>query len=174
MCYGIKKTQNRRNPQLVIDLANKIRFDGLQHRPSTDQNAPNMENGMVKEGRIRFLYGTNVSLNDIKKNKFFSNWDFHNPRETKELWLTNNLIAEAAGFPELMKIYDKDPVIKLKRNFLQWVKKEKIEINESQTFDAVLRSSDWRYSDRAQVKIATKSALRYFCKARRTASCIIC
>ncbi len=166
MCYGIKKTQNRRNPQLVIDLANKIRFDGLQHRPSTDQNAPNMENGMVKEGRIRFLYGTNVSLNDIKKNKFFSNWDFHNPRETKELWLTNNLIAEAAGFPELMKIYDKDPVIKLKRNFLQWVKKEKIEINESQTFDAVLRSSDWRYSDRAQVKNRNKKRIEVFLQSQ--------
>ena len=158
----VKKTQNRRNPQLVIDLANKIRFDGLQQRPSTDQNAPNMEDGRVKEGRIRFLYGSNVSLNDIKKNEFFSNWDFHNPRETKELWLTNNLIAEAAGFSELMKIYDKDPVMKLKRDFLQWTKKLRIEIDESQTFDAVLRSSGWTYSDRAQKENRNKKRIEVF------------
>lgn len=44
----IKKVQNRRNPQLVIDLANKLRTDGLQQEPSTDHNAPNMLDGSVK------------------------------------------------------------------------------------------------------------------------------
>jgi DNA helicase-2/ATP-dependent DNA helicase PcrA len=38
----IPKKQNRRNPQLVIDLANKLRTDGIIQEPSADPNAPNM------------------------------------------------------------------------------------------------------------------------------------
>ena len=48
----IVKKQNRRNPQTVIDLANKIRTDNLKQEPSEDFNAPNMENGIVKQGSI--------------------------------------------------------------------------------------------------------------------------
>lgn len=42
---------------------------------------------------------------------------FSNPKETKELRLTHNLIASNAGFPKLMEIYDKDPFLKLKKEF---------------------------------------------------------
>ena len=58
----IKKVQNRRNPQLVIDLANKLRTDGLQQEPSTDHNAPNMLDGSVKQGKILFLGGDSKSM----------------------------------------------------------------------------------------------------------------
>ncbi|MBT2158660.1 hypothetical protein KK423_03650 [Clostridioides difficile] len=53
----IVKTQNRRNPRVVIEVANKFRDDGIIQEPSEDINAPNMENGTIKEGSIKFLYG---------------------------------------------------------------------------------------------------------------------
>lgn len=51
----ISKKQNRRNPHLVIDLANKLRTDGITQEPSTDPNAPNMIEGVVKQGTILFI-----------------------------------------------------------------------------------------------------------------------
>ena len=53
----VKKKQNRRNPQSVLNLSNKLRIDGLSQVPSEDKNAPNMENGKVKQGTIKFVYG---------------------------------------------------------------------------------------------------------------------
>ena len=52
----IEKKQNRRNPQKVIELANKLRTDGLMQQASDDANAPNMENGVIKKGSVKFLY----------------------------------------------------------------------------------------------------------------------
>lgn len=54
--YEVQKCQNRRNPSLVIDLANKIRTDGLVQEPSNDDKAPNMENGHVKSGEVLFVF----------------------------------------------------------------------------------------------------------------------
>ena len=48
----IEKKQNRRNPQKVIELANKLRTDGLMQQASDDANAPNMENGVIKKGSV--------------------------------------------------------------------------------------------------------------------------
>lgn len=58
--YGLTKiikTQNRRNPRAIINVANKFREDGIKQIPSDDINAPNMENGSVREGCVKFLYG---------------------------------------------------------------------------------------------------------------------
>jgi DNA helicase-2/ATP-dependent DNA helicase PcrA len=141
----IKKHQNRRNPQTVINLANKLRTDGIVQEPSTDNNAPNMLNGHVKEGRILFLHSTNDDVNRAKQ--FLSEnheWDFFNAKETKELNLTHNLIAGKAGFRNLMDIYDSDPVIGLKNDILKKIKdlkkdnKPEIQIDEQDTFDVVV------------------------------------
>ena len=35
--YEVKKEENRRSPQAVIDLANNIRLDDLEQRPSKDR-----------------------------------------------------------------------------------------------------------------------------------------
>ncbi|WP_141213058.1 UvrD-helicase domain-containing protein, partial [Brevibacillus laterosporus] len=110
----VQKKQNRRNPKLVIELANKLRFDGLVQEPSIDPKAPNIVNGTVKEGNIKFLYSTNGDLEEIKQSLYFEGWDFNNSKQTKELYLTHNLIATKVGFPNLMEIYDKDPIIGLK------------------------------------------------------------
>lgn len=146
----IRKKQNRRNPQLVIDLANKIRTDGLIQEPSKDYNAPNMENGNVKIGNIKFLYGDVIEIDKLKKSEHFQGWDFSNSKETKELRLTHNLIATSAGFPTLMEIYDKDPILKLRKEFCNYIKGKEVDVNGS--FDKVVQSIEWKFSDRVKIK----------------------
>ena len=134
----VQKTQNRRNPMSVIRLANKLRSDTLQQEPSKDNNAPNMINGKIKEGSIKFLYSYGGDLDIIKKSEHFTGWDFKDSKNTKELSLTHNLIADKAGFEDLMKIYDKDPIIKLKNEILKKIKdKPDIDI-EGKSFEEVL------------------------------------
>ncbi len=148
----VRKEQNRRNPQSVIDLSNILRLDELKQAPSDDEKAPNMENGKVKQGNIKFLYGKIESIDDLKQRTYFDEWDFTNPKETKELRLTHNLIANTAGFSKLMEIYDKDPLLKLKSNFIAYIKKNSIDVDDSHTFDYVMKSIDWRYSGNAKIK----------------------
>lgn len=134
----VPRLQNRRNPKRVIDLANTVRTDGLTQEPSTDSNAPNMENGTIKQGNIKFLYSTNMTIDDIKNTEYFSGWKFDNPELTKELNLTHNLIAPKAGFKELMNIYDKDPIIGLKKEIVDKIKSDGIVIDDDKTFDEVV------------------------------------
>ncbi|MGY5344741.1 UvrD-helicase domain-containing protein [Paenibacillus glucanolyticus] len=134
----VKKKQNRRNPKLVIELANKLRADGLTQEPSQDHKAPNMSNGNIKVGNIKFLYSSNNNLNEIKDSEFFRDWNFEDSKQTKELYLTHNLIAPKAGFSNLMEIYDKDPIIDLKNKIKAKIKENKIEIDEQYTFDQVV------------------------------------
>ncbi|KQK26418.1 DNA/RNA helicase [Chryseobacterium aquaticum] len=141
----IPKKQNRRNPQLVINLANKLRTDGITQEPSVDINAPNMVGGVVKQGNVLFLYSTDGSIEQVEK--FLGEnygWDFNNTKQTKELNLTHNLIAGKAGFRSLMDIYDNDPIIGLKTDILNKIKDNKknnrteIAIYEDDTFDVVV------------------------------------
>lgn len=137
----VQKKQNRRNPRLVIDLANKLRTDGIIQEPSTDPNAPNMVAGTIKHGTIIFLHSTD---NDIRKVEQYleenHGWNFKNSKETKELNLTHNLIAEKAGFRTLMDIYDKDPIIDLKYEIIKKSKSSNKNnmIEPEDTFDAVV------------------------------------
>ncbi|PLK44785.1 UvrD-helicase domain-containing protein [Emticicia sp. TH156] len=151
----IPKKQNRRNPQLVINLANKLRTDGITQEPSTDPNAPNMVEGVVKQGTVLFLHSNDGDINKVEKflEENYS-WNFNNSKETKELNLTHNLIAGKAGFRTLMDIYDDDPVLGLKSEILEKIKYNKkknrpeIEINEDDTFDAVVDRFQLRNSKR--------------------------
>ncbi len=121
----VKKIQNRRNPQSVIDLANKLRTDGIEQKPSDDKEAPNMNyNGDVKQGSIKFVYSISKSLDDVKK---FLGWDFYDSKETKELNLTHNLIAGKAGFRNLMDIYDKDKILDYRNRIKKYIKDNNIE-----------------------------------------------
>lgn len=141
----IPKKQNRRNPKLIIDLANKLRTDGITQEPSSDPKAPNMANGVIKQGTVLFLHSTDGDINKVEAFlRANCAWDFSNSKENKELNLTHNLIAGKAGFRTLMNIYDDDPVIGLKSEILEKIKYNKknnrpeIEINEDDTFDAVV------------------------------------
>ena len=133
----IQKKQNRRNPLKVIELANKIRTDGLIQEPSDDIEAPNMENGRVKLGEIKFIYSEDfIEYEELKVNQIFQDWNFGDHINTKELDLTHNLIANRAGFGNLMEIYDKDPILKLKQELVRKIANDII--NEDCTFEEIL------------------------------------
>lgn len=115
----VKKEQNRRNPSLVINIANKIRTDGLEQVPSNDNNAPNMIEGNIKVGEVKFLYSDDSNIDTVKE---YLDWDFGDSKETKELNLTHNLIAGKANFQSLMDIYDKDKVLDYKKRITDYIK----------------------------------------------------
>lgn len=141
----IKKEQNRRNPQKVIELANRLRTDGITQIPSSDVKAPNMSAGVVKQGEVLFLHSTDGDIDRLKNHLTQAyGWDFSNGKRTKELNLTHNLIADKAGFRGLMDIYDADPILGLKDDIVAKIKdnkknnKEEIGIDETDTFDIVV------------------------------------
>ncbi|QKJ32877.1 ATP-dependent helicase [Mucilaginibacter mali] len=137
----VQKKQNRRNPLAIITLANDLRTDGLEQEPSKDMKAPNMKDGVVKQGSIRFYHAASY---DEDKIRAILGWDFENAEQTKALFLTHNLIAPKAGFVELMLIYDKDPIIGLKKDILNKIKDNNKRgvtnpvITEGMTFDQVV------------------------------------
>lgn len=137
----VPKKQNRRNPQLVIDLANKLRTDGISQEPSTDPSAPNMVEGVVKQGNVLFLHSTDGDISKIEKFlKENYSWDFNNSKETKELNLTHNLIADKAGFRALMDIYDKDQILKFRDRIKKFIKDNGITADFSKnTFGEVIQ-----------------------------------
>ena len=149
--YEVKKEQNRRNPQKVIELANKIRFDGLVQRPSEDATAPNMLDGQPKEGVIKFIYSADEGVSiDTVRNYLESEygWDFSDSQRTKELNLTHNLIAGKAGFPNLMELHNSDGILgyrdKLKKAL------EGVDIDtEGKTFGEIIEVLNTAYRDAA-------------------------
>jgi DNA helicase-2/ATP-dependent DNA helicase PcrA len=136
----VKKAQNRRSPRKIIDLANRLRTDGITQEPSTDVNAPNMLGGQVKEGNILFINSANGDVSAVKQylNKNHG-WNFDNAEETKELNLTHNLIADKAGFRTLMDIYDKDLILSYRDRVKKYIKDKAITTDFSQnTFGEVI------------------------------------
>lgn len=127
--YGLEKIQknlNRRNPQKVINLANKFRSDGLVQIPSGDVDAPNMNNGNVIQGVVKFIYGDGINhLENLRNSKLYKDLEFDIPKKTKELRLTHKLNAEMAGFSKLFELYNSDLFVKLITNI-----KKKISANE--------------------------------------------
>lgn len=143
--HKIIKEQNRRNPNAVIKLANKLRLDGLEQKESSDLDAPNMIEGKLKEGTVKFLFSRNIEMSLIKKSKWCEGWDFNDSKQTKELRLTHNLIASEAGFDELMQIYDNDPIFKFKKEFKKAAEQAHYVIAENTTVDKAVRGMDWKY-----------------------------
>lgn len=135
----VKKNQNRRNPQSVIDLANTLRTDGLSQVPSADPGAPNILDGHPKTGRVLFLHSATPDV-EIARRYLADreNWAVDDPHLTKELNLTHNLIADKAGFRDLMDIYDKERIIELRRSVSKKLKENGSTVPEGATFrDAI-------------------------------------
>ncbi|WP_444897882.1 UvrD-helicase domain-containing protein [Microbulbifer sp. ANSA003] len=125
--FEVRKQQNRRNPSAIISLANKLRNDGLVQHPSQDPSAPNIcEDGNVRAGCAYFLYSENSNLKRVRE---FLGWDFEDTRSIKELNLTHNLIANKAGFSNLMRIYASDQVLKFVSRIKNHIKDNNININ---------------------------------------------
>ena len=122
----IAKAQNRRNPKKVIDLANKFRNDRLVQIPSSDLTAPNMEEGNVIQGVVKFIYGNDINKLEVLRNsKLYRELEFDIPNKTKELRLTHKLNAEMEGFSKLFELYNSDIFVKLVANL-----KKKIDTNQ--------------------------------------------
>lgn len=160
----IKKEQNRRSPQKVIELANRLRTDGIIQVPSTDNKAPNMLNGVIKEGTILFLYSTNANEDFIKQ--FLTDtygWNFTDSKETKELNLTHNLIADKAGFRNLMNIYDGDKIIDFRKRIKTYIADNNITTDFSQnTFGEVLTFLQQGKSGTALRPVTPTNAMQIF------------
>ena len=160
----IQKKQNRRNPQLIIDLANKLRTDGIVQEPSTDSNAPNMLDGVVKQGSVLFLHSTESDISKVGRYLEENyNWDFSNSKVTKELNLTHNLIADKAGFRTLMDIYDKDQILIFKDRIRKYIKDNSIVTDFStNTFGEVLQTLQQGKNGRELDKVSTTAGMRTF------------
>lgn len=128
----IVKTQNRRNPRVVIEVANKFRDDDIEQRPSEDINAPNMENGTIREGSIKFLYGTEINdFISVKGTNIFESWDFSDGKQTKELRLTHKYNAEMTGFKDLYDLYNDDLITKLISGIKKKIDKGNLDCNKT-------------------------------------------
>ena len=143
--YKVEKKQNRRNPNTVIKLANKLRLDGLEQKESDDADAPNMVEGKLKEGTTKFLYSNKLDMSAVKGSQWCQGWDFGNSKQTKELRLTHNLISSEAGFGELMNIYDNDPIYKFRKDFKKAAEEKEYVIDMNATFEEVVEGMDWKY-----------------------------
>lgn len=124
---------NRRCSIKVIELINKIRTDGLEQIPVNDNI----------EGSVTFLYSNDSEVvEDIRKHSIFAGWNFEDGKETKELYLTHNLISKHARYDHLFEIYDRDPIIAHVRLIRRAVKDDPVLAArvEGKTFGEVL---DW-------------------------------
>jgi DNA helicase-2/ATP-dependent DNA helicase PcrA len=138
--HEVKKEQNRRNPRLVYELANRLRTDGIKQIASLDETAPNMINGSVMDGEIKFIY-TKGPVDQLQQVKASLGWDFSDTKENKELNLTHNLIAPKAGFPELMVIYDGDKILEYRDRIKRFIKTRGILTDYSAfTFEQVIKN----------------------------------
>lgn len=99
---------------------NKLRTDGIEQHHADDQGAPNMTDGVVKKGNIKFYYSAEEEKLDAVRQILA--WNFSDAKKTKELNLTHNLIAPKAGFKKLMAIYDGDKILEYKKRITDYIK----------------------------------------------------
>ncbi|HFI0701969.1 TPA: UvrD-helicase domain-containing protein [Streptococcus suis] len=137
----IAKAQNRRNPKKVIDLANKFRDDGLVQTPSNDDKAPNMDNGSIIPGTVKFVYGNDIKqLEILRGSQLYRELEFNAPQKTKELRLTHKLNAEMAGFSKLFELYNTDLFVKLITGIKKKINENKI-VDKGKTFEELVEEA---------------------------------
>lgn len=133
----IVKDDNWRCSKTVIGLLNKIRTDGIQQKRKIKPDEVDKD----LNGSAKFIYSNTdtVNIEDIKRHKIFEDWDCTDFAETKELYLTHNLIAGKAGFGDIFKIYNNDEIIKHVKKIKKKLKGENsITDIEGKTFGEVL------------------------------------
>lgn len=154
----IIKKQNRRNPQIIIDIANKFREDGIEQEPSKDKNAPNMKGGRVIPGSFKFVYGNELEDIELLKEKdIFKDWNFSSGGETKELRLTHRYNAQMAGFKNLFELYKLDLITELLEKLKKKIKKDNLS-TEGKTLEELALDIDPMYNKKRILgTIETKS-----------------
>jgi DNA helicase-2/ATP-dependent DNA helicase PcrA len=91
----VKKEDNYRCSEKVIELINLLRTDGITQKAA----------GQNKPGSITFLYSNkaDITISELKAGvDIFSSWNFDDPAEVKELYLTHRLISKEYGFTPLL------------------------------------------------------------------------
>lgn len=149
--YEVRKVQNRRNPRNVIELANKVRTDGLVQQSSDDIKAPNMDQvtGELKPGVIRFIYTDNENLDLAEVRSYLyrtEHWNTTPDGETKELNLTHNLISDKAGFGTLMEIHQGDKILDYRERVKKFVNDNGVD-TDGLTFGQVLDKLEQLYPE---------------------------
>ena len=133
----IRKVDNWRCSETVIDLLNKIRTDGIQQKRKIKLSEVDKD----LNGSAKFIYSNAdiFDIDEIKRRKVFKDWDFKNFTETKELYLTHNLIAGKAGFSDIFEIYNNDEIIKHVKKIKRKLKEENCLADiEGKTFSEIL------------------------------------
>lgn len=169
--YEVKKEQNRRSPQAVIDLANKIRLDDLTQRPSDDVNAPNMKDGKIKKGRALFLYDNNPDESNLQMVidwlKANEGWAFDDSGKVKELNLTHRLIAEKTGFQTLMAIHRGDEILKYRDRVKAYVKEHPMNTEGKTLGDVAKELLDGCTTDRERKKVKPTNSQQTYIDAHK-------
>lgn len=133
----IIKSDNWRCSETVIGLLNKIRTDNINQKRK--RRADEADKDLT--GSIKFIYSNDdeIDFKSIKKHEIFSQWDFNEVAETKELYLTHSLIADKAGFGEIFRIYNNDEIIKHVKKIRTKLKKDnRLPEIENKTLEDVL------------------------------------
>ncbi|SHG67662.1 DNA helicase-2 / ATP-dependent DNA helicase PcrA [Fodinibius roseus] len=132
----IQKEDNRRNPEVIVELINKLRDDNLVQKTADDSEATNY--GI--EGGISFLFtdSNDFEIEEITDLRFFDGFDFDDANETKELYLSHNLIADKVGFPTLIEIYTKDRILQIKDKIRRKIRDGKIDVDKNLTFGEII------------------------------------
>lgn len=166
--WEVKKEQNRRNPQRVIDIANQLRTDGLKQTASDDISAPNMTTkGEIIDGVTIFLYSENykyeLAHEYLKEN---CSWDFNDKSQTKELDLTHKLIASKAGFPNLLEIHTSDKILQYKNRIVEFIKKNNItsDFSKMSFKDVINNLNDTFIDEDSRKKLSKTQAQETFIK----------
>ena len=130
----IEKDVNRRNPEAVIKIINRLRADNLTQVQSEDEQAPNYQ----KKGSARFIYTEDTELDTerLKTLPFCQSWGFTTD-DTKLLYLGKAVIARENHFPQLMAIYDKDRVVEYAKRVRDFLKKKGQTLDDTVTFGQV-------------------------------------
>ena len=152
----IIKQDNRRNPEVIIELANKLRsgIDEVWQKQADDETAPNYR----KKGSIKFLYSYgDLDIKHIKQSEFLKDWDFNDCKNVKELYLTKRIIAKACDFDEIFDIYANDEIIKCVNEIKKYTKENNISIDENCTFGEVIELNEIKAS-----KLITKNMNEFF------------
>jgi len=151
------KPNNWRNPDVIIQLANKLRNDEVVQLSSYEP---------PKQGSLKFYYSTNSDIVNLKTQ---IGWDFSDSKKTKILNLTHNLIAPKAGFENLMEIYSGDKIIDFKKRIKDYIKDNNIvEDFSDKTFGEVLGCLQNGKTDRELNKVKPTSGMQSFINTNST------
>lgn len=145
----VYKEDNWRCSKSVIKLINIIRNDSLIQQPGKDN----------PEGKAIFLYSQadSIDFKDIKNHEVFQGFDFSDPTENKELYLTHKLIANQLGYGDLLSNYKyRDNITGDKPDDLiehLLTIQEIIYLYESKQYNSFIKKTDFRINKLSDKKI---------------------